>query len=270
MAAYYNENDPYCVAWLRALIAEGLIADGEVDERSIVDVRAAELAGFTQCHFFAGIGGWSYALRLAGWSDDRPVWTGSCPCQPWSVAGKGDGANDPRDLWPAWFRLIDVCGPGVVFGEQVESPAGRAWFDRVSVWMEGISYAVGAIDLSAASVDAPQNRLRLWFVADANHPRRKGPIRQRQPRQTLEEWSPARREPVRPDCGSWPPGPRAVHHVPVLVNGVPGVVGGCKGYGNAIVPQVAALFIQAYDEVTGNGSELTQPQPDDESQLGDR
>jgi len=81
MSAYYNEFDPKAAAWLRELIKAGLIADGEVDERSIVDVRAVDLRGFRQCHFFAGIGGWSYALRLAGWSDDRAAWTGSCPCQ---------------------------------------------------------------------------------------------------------------------------------------------------------------------------------------------
>src|SRR5512147_3187208 len=89
MAAYYNEFDPFAAAWLRELIKAGHIADGDVDERSIVDVQPADLVGFTQCHFFAGIGGWSLALRLAGWPDDRPVWTGSCPCQPFSQAARG-------------------------------------------------------------------------------------------------------------------------------------------------------------------------------------
>ncbi len=117
MAAYYNENDPKTAAWLRELIRQGLIADGEVDDRSIVDVQPDDLRGFVQCHFFAGIGGWSYALRLAGWPDDRAVWTGSCPCQPWSMAGSGEGADDPRHLWPAWKRLIEVARPAVLFGE---------------------------------------------------------------------------------------------------------------------------------------------------------
>ena len=91
MSAYYNEHDPFAAAWLRELIADGLIADGEVDERDIQTLDPADLAGYTQCHFFAGIGGWSLALRLAGWPDDRPVWTGSCPCQPFSSAGKSGG-----------------------------------------------------------------------------------------------------------------------------------------------------------------------------------
>ena len=79
MTAYYNEPEPYAAQWLRNLIAAGHIAAGDVDARDIQDVD--DLAGYTQCHFFAGVGGFSYALRLAGWPDDRPVWTGSCPAR---------------------------------------------------------------------------------------------------------------------------------------------------------------------------------------------
>ena len=93
MAAYYNEFDPFAAAWLRGLIKTGQIAAGDVDERSITEVTADDVRGYTQCHFFAGIGGWSYALRLAGWPDTRPVWTGSCPCQPFSHAGKSGGGR---------------------------------------------------------------------------------------------------------------------------------------------------------------------------------
>jgi DNA (cytosine-5)-methyltransferase 1 len=124
MAAYYNKFDPGAAAWLRELIAAGLIADGDVDERGIEDVVPTELAGYTQCHFFAGIGGWSYALRLAGWPDDTPVWTGSCPCQPFSAAGKGNGFDDERHLWPSFQWLIQQCLPAVVFGEQGSGLSG--------------------------------------------------------------------------------------------------------------------------------------------------
>ena len=123
MTAYYNEIDPYAAEWLRNLIKAGHVADGEVDTRSIVDVQPDELREFTQCHFFAGIAGWSHALRLAGWEDERQIWTGSCPCQPFSVAGQGKGVNDERHLWPHFFRLIRGCRPTVVMGEQV---AGNA------------------------------------------------------------------------------------------------------------------------------------------------
>jgi len=165
MTAYYNEFDPKAAAWLRELIKRGLIADGEVDERSIADVAPDDVRGFTQCHFFAGIGGWSYALRLAGWPDDEPAWTGSCPCQPFSDAGKQLGRKDPRHLWPPFRRLINRARPSIVFGEQVASAAGRLWLSGVRANLETMGYAVGAADLCAAGVGAPHRRQRLFWVA---------------------------------------------------------------------------------------------------------
>ena len=167
MAAYYNEIDPYAAQWLRNLIAAGHIADGEVDERSIEDVKPEELKGFKQCHFFAGIGVWSYALRQAGWSDDKPVWSGSCPCQPFSAAGKRAGFADERHLWPAFFHLIQQCKPAVVFGEQIASKDAEAWVDLVQVDLEAVGYSFGAIPFPAASVGAPHIRDRLYWVGDS-------------------------------------------------------------------------------------------------------
>ena len=165
---YYNENDPDAAAWLAQLVADRHVPAGIVDTRSIVDVAASDLAGFTQCHFFAGIGGWSLALRRAGWPDDRPVWSGSCPCQPFSVAGKGAGVADVRHLWPEWFRLIAERTPDTVFGEQVADGGGLTWFDIVSSDLEATGHAVGAADSCAASVGAPHIRQRLYFVAMAD------------------------------------------------------------------------------------------------------
>ena len=164
MAAYYNEHDPKAAAWLRELIKQGHIAPGDVDERSIEDVLPSDLNGYTQCHFFAGIGVWSYALRQAGWPDDRPVWTGSCPCQPFSAAGKSGGFDDERHLWPAFHHLISQCRPNVVFGEQVASKDGLAWLNLVQADLEGTGYAVGAVDTCAAGFGAPHIRQRLYWV----------------------------------------------------------------------------------------------------------
>lgn len=276
MSAYYNEIDPYAAQWLRNLIAAGHIAPGDVDERSIEDVQPDDVRGYTQCHFFAGIGGWSYALRLAGWPDDRPVWTGSCPCQPFSVAGKGEGFNDPRHLWPAWFRIIRECAPSVVFGEQVAKTAGRAWFDTVSTDLEAAAYAIGAADLCAAGVGADHIRQRLWFVADSSGDRLQGLSpgggarapqdddprrpsgRTSSPRLAYtkrREWTLGGQDGRvgRKNTISWH-GDWEIAPEPFIRrggDGIPGRVAQLRAYGNAIVPQVAAEFIGAYlDTVT--------------------
>ncbi len=175
MPNYYNEFDLFAAEWLRELIKSGLIPDGEVDTRSIVDVRPDDLRKFTQCHFFAGIGGWSHALRLAGWPDDRPIWTGSCPCQPFSAAGKGKGKDDERHLWPVFHQLITECRPPVVMGEQVAGKAGYGWFDGVQSDLEREGYASRAVDIPACAVNAPHIRQRLYWVAvvDPRHDKQK-------------------------------------------------------------------------------------------------
>jgi len=188
MTAYYNEMDPYAAQWLRNLIAAGHIAPGVVDERSIVDVQPDELRKFTQCHFFAGIGVWSHALRRAGWADDVPVWTGSCPCQPLSAAGQQKGFNDERHLWPTWFNLIAECRPPVVLGEQVASALD--WLDLVSADMETAGYAFGASDLCAAGFGGAHIRQRLYFVgladADGSGQQGQGGSREAQEQRTAE------------------------------------------------------------------------------------
>ena len=183
--AYFNEIDPGAAEWLRELIKAGLIAPGVVDERSILDVSADDLRGFVQCHFFAGIGGWSYALRLAGWPDDRPVWTGSPPCQPFSAAGRLEGRKDERHLAPHFVGLVGAARPGMLFGEQVASaavfgkaasgprrnlvePPEWAWLDDLSDRLEAARYAIGASDFPSAGVGAPHIRQRTYFGAVAH------------------------------------------------------------------------------------------------------
>ena len=172
MTAYYNEIDPYAAQWIRNLIAAGHIAAGDVDERSIEDVKPDELMGYTQCHFFAGVGVWSYALRQAGFPDDRQVWTGSCPCQPFSTAGKGTGFNDERHLWPHFQWLIQQCQPATVFGEQVASKTTEPWIDLVHADLEALGYAFGCVPFPSAGVGAPHIRDRAYWVAHASNSRR--------------------------------------------------------------------------------------------------
>jgi DNA (cytosine-5)-methyltransferase 1 len=301
---YYNDNDPGSVAWLRELIKHNLIPAGDVDERSIKDVTGSDLKGYTQCHFFAGIGGWSEALRLAGWPTDEPVWTGSCPCQPFSCAGKGEGEKDPRHLWPEFYRLIKECRPITVFGEQVEKAIGMGWLDGVFADLEGEGYTCGAAVLGAHSVGAPHIRQRLYWVADTENERHEWSGRTRTGRERFENDSSISRladsssircnkrgktttveiqrecaersgkhqesECVgklsgRPEglCGSgfWSKSiflpcrdgkQRRISSEPSafpLAHGIPGRVGLLRGYGNAIVPEVAAEFIKAYMDI---------------------
>jgi DNA (cytosine-5)-methyltransferase 1 len=296
--AYYNENDPHAAAWLRNLIASGHIAAGDVDDRSIADVRADELGQYTQHHFFAGIAGWSLALRLAGWPDDRPVWTGSCPCQPFSTAGKGKGADDERHLWPHWFRLIRECRPAIIFGEQVAAAIGWGWLDALFADLEGEGYATGAAVLPACSVGAPHIRQRVWFVADNGSARLEigrleqawgecaaveriggaGELGNADSERSVRYAKTGRQEGDRAQLGSlwsdciWLPctdGKARPTQSPLLgmadglpdgmgyvrtegrafisplITGASSRVGRLRGYGNAIVPQVAAAFIRA-------------------------
>ncbi len=240
MTAYYNEHDPYVAQWLRNLIDAGHIAPGDVDERSIIDVRADELRGYTQCHFFAGIGGWSLALRLAGWPDDRPVWTGSCPCQDFSIVGLRKGFAGDRDLWPGWRGLIAECRPDRIFGEQVD--LAPQWLDRAAGDLEALRYAVGAVVLPAFAAGYRHERMRLYFVADADEAR----------------WANAQRIAAAAPCPEvrdaaclvggdacgeirWPPLPDESW----IVDGDTAAGRAVSAIGNAIVPQLAAQFILA-------------------------
>ncbi len=283
---FYNDNDQKAAAWLKTLVADELIPKGAVDDRNIEDLSPSEIVGFVQCHFFAGIGGWSYALRLAGWPEDRPVWTGSCPCQPFSCAGKGSGFADERHLWPAFRWLIAQCRPATIFGEQVASKDGRQWPSGVRADLEAMGYAVGAADLCAASVSAPHIRQRLFWVAHRNSLRCKqrrkdvtfctqsayriGKNRKKNCRladfnshRCNQNWSGfasarddglvrngadiasfwKRYETVCDEKGNVR---RIEPGTMPLVDGFPGGVELIRGYGNAIVPQIAAEFIRAY------------------------
>ncbi|QQP96460.1 DNA cytosine methyltransferase [Lysobacter enzymogenes] len=284
--AYYNEWDPYAAQWLRNLMAAGLIPAGEVDERSITDVQAADLRPFRQCHFFAGIGGWALAARAAGWPDDRELWTGSAPCQPFSVAGQGKAQADDRHLWPHLFRLARARRPAVLMGEQVAAAVGKNWFDGVRADLESVGYACRGVVVPACAVDAPHRRDRLWFVADADSERGERIERDRVDAQERSIQSHRQAGPLcastcalayadQPGAGEgrqqrgrelggvgvdtwarhcWVIGhdgkrrraPTTESGIRLLAHGVSARVGRLRAYGNAIVPQVAVEVIGAY------------------------
>lgn len=314
---YYNEFDKGAAAWLRELINAKLIPFGYVDERSITEVTASDVQGFTQCHFFAGIGGWPLALQLAGVPASTRLWTGSPPCQPFSTAGKQLGQFDERHLAPVFLNLVSKCRPPVLFGEQVAAAIAKSWMCDLQTHLEGEGYAVGFAVLPACSVGAPHKRDRLFFgavsLADTNNTRPQGwegmpertdkqPAGEGSVESELADATKCRRREECPDterrvvrdseegraagrsasCGDNTTNP---HHGfwsdadwlgcrdgkfrPVepgtfpLANGIPVRVGRLRdedlqshpqknrvmrlrGYGNAIVPQVAAEFVKAF------------------------
>jgi len=248
---YYNDNDKFVCKWLADLQSRSLLAEGRIDNRSITTIKGDEVAQYKRCHFFAGIGGWEYALQLAGWPEDEPVWTGSCPCQPFSVAGCGRGEADERHLWPQFFRLINECRPTTIFGEQVAGKRGLGWLARVLADLDSIGYATAAVDLPAAGVGSPQIRQRLFWVAHSSGKRRDGqPI-------LLREKIPWQRTPPVSET-AWGrflgvelrngDRKRIEPCLVAVVNGFPARVESIKKFGAAIVPQVAATFIASFME----------------------
>ncbi len=362
MTALYNEHDHGAAAWLRELINQRQITEGTVDERSIADLQPEDVSGFRRVHLFAGIGGWELALRIAGWPEDIPVWTGSCPCQPFSAAGKRKGQADERHLWPEMFRLIKSVRPPCVFGEQVSGAIKPGWLDGVFANLEAEGYACGAVVLGAHSAGAPHIRQRIYWVAydksqgwqgvqsecktgkcERSRPGSGGECsdglayttdsmrRQNQqiggPEGRTSDWrdcaecgaglehshSPGSQprdaateadrygssavsagrngsrlgdsdkqrlegRRISPECtgelsfgsaGAWSDY-RLIHFrdgktrriesgIEPLVDGLPGRVGLLRGYGNAIVPQTAAIFIRAVMEELGIGNSVSPP-----------
>ncbi len=236
------------------------IVPGTVDNRDINKVHASELRSYDQVHLFAGIGLWSRALRLAGWPDTQSVWTLSCPCQPFSIAGKHGAESDIRHLWPVARRLVKECKPATLFGEQVASPLGRDWFARVRVDLEALGYAVGCADLCAAGVGAPHIRQRLWFGATRlAHTHGAGPSQREGVCCDVEQ----ERAPTQRRCRgySWESnsttitGPdqnrrRIKSGIELLADGHPLRVARLRAIGNGIVPELAAAFIQAFSDAT--------------------
>lgn len=294
---FFNEINLYAAKWLG-----NLFVDSNVETASIADVMPAQLQGYKRVHFFAGLGGWEYALRLAGWPDDEEVWTGSCPCQPFSVAGKQKGESDERHLWPEMRRLIGECLPTTIFGEQVAGELGLEWLDGVCTDLEALGYAVAAAVLPAAGVGAPHRRDRIYWVADAkgtggekgrntrgSGERTQGELRRSSlscslgdtdsnecdntDERTVRETSDERNDTQCSDGGrtaelartcidkpwdryQWidcSDGkrrriPSAEQGILPLATRVPCTVEQISAYGNAIVPQVAAVFIKSFLE----------------------
>lgn len=167
------------------------------------------------------------------------------PCQPYSGAGKELGDADERNLWPAFFNLIKVCRPERIFGEQVENAVRHGWLDGISTDLEQEGYTVGAVVLGAHSAGAPHTRQRLFFTTHSDGDGVQGLRVRSGTAGEAGPWRAYSKVALLASDGlangqSWPqPLVRPVD------DGLPVAMGLLRGYGNSIVPQIAAKFIEA-------------------------
>ena len=96
--------------------------------------------------------------------------TGGYPCQPFSVAGKQKAEQDPRHLWPEYFRLIQELRPTWVIGENVSGHI-KLGLDTVLEDLASEGYSTRTFSISASSIGANHKRERIWTVANSNDSR---------------------------------------------------------------------------------------------------
>jgi DNA-cytosine methyltransferase len=100
--------------------------------------------------------------------DDIDILTCSYPCQPFSVAGKQKGEEDPRHLWPNTFRLVQECRPTWFVGENVSGHI-KLGLDTVLEDLESEGYDTRTFIIPASSVGAWHKRERLWIIGYSEH-----------------------------------------------------------------------------------------------------
>ena len=108
-------------------------------------------------------------VRTLKGSDVGPVdlICGGYPCQPFSLAGRREGQDDDRHLWPEMYRLVVAIRPRWIIAENVAGHIGMGLDDVLSD-LEGADYAAWPLVVPACAVGAPHRRDRVWIVAHAN------------------------------------------------------------------------------------------------------
>lgn len=138
------EYDPYCQKILKQRIADGILDAAPIfgDIRRFIDEGYAE----------------PYRGRV-------DVLTGGFPCQPFSVAGKGAGEDDPRNMWPATIECIRIIRPRLVFLENVPGLLAHAYIRRIFGDLAESGYDCRWDVIGADDVGANHRRQRLWILA---------------------------------------------------------------------------------------------------------
>ena len=106
----------------------------------------------------------TYDKLKADGIDSIDIITGGYPCQPFSIAGLKKGVEDPRHLWPEYFRLIKECRPTWIIGENVSGHI-KLGLDAVQEDLESQGYSLRTFSVSASSIGANHQRERIWTVA---------------------------------------------------------------------------------------------------------
>jgi len=106
----------------------------------------------------------NYERLKADGIDSIDIITGGYPCQPFSIAGRQKGEQDPRHLWPEYFRLVKELRPTWVIGENVSGHI-KLGLDTVIEDLESEDYAVRPFSISASSIGANHQRERIWILA---------------------------------------------------------------------------------------------------------
>ena len=216
------------------------------------------------------------------------ICTGGVPCQPFSVAGKQNGTNDDRYLWPDMFRIIEQLEPTFVIIENVKGliniQEGMV-FETVCSDLESEGFEVQAFIIPAAGVGAPHRRERVWIVGYSKHNGSLMENTRRTLRQGSEFEGKNADESKQENADQFKrSGSTSEHNVANskgvhvqgqqdrswqresrgeswwrtepdvgrVANGVPGRVYRLKGLGNSIVPQIAEEIGRAIWNVTKN------------------
>lgn len=90
--------------------------------------------------------------------------SGGFPCQPHSLAGKRRGAEDDRNLWPEYFRVIKELKPRYVLAENVPGIL-TTYIDTVLSDLESEAYTCGTFNVPAVAFGAPHRRERIFVIA---------------------------------------------------------------------------------------------------------
>lgn len=115
----------------------------------------------------------NYDKLKADGIDTIDIITGGYPCQPFSVAGRKKGEEDPRHVWPEMFRLVQELRPTWVIGENVGGHI-KLGLDTVLENLESEGYSARTFSISASSIGANHKRERVWIIANLADSQRLG------------------------------------------------------------------------------------------------